>query len=396
VGFVLLLSAVMGTAWVAGCGDDETNASTSGAGGNMATTTSTVMPTTTITTTTTTGGGPASFVGRACDATADCGMDEGATCFTANDDVAQFAAIFDPIGVGGPANGYCSKTCAGDTDCPTDAACVTAAGGGVCMLRCTYGEPALEFLDDAIPANKCHGREDVACRSITGGVAVCAPECGADVECGARQCDPGSKLCVDTPATGLELGTGPCVQGDTDPCAGLCLNFVDMNQNVTSTFCTEWCAVGGSLQTDLDCGGVNEGICVFRGSVNGVSAGVGDAAWCTNSCATQGECYVDSGFHCYDIGLFETLGQGYCFGATDCPLGNECDPDEICVTTTYGPVCLENDGNGDPLIPLGTAAPGGAGGAGGVGGAGGAGGIGGAGGMGGMGGIGGAGGMGGN
>jgi hypothetical protein len=182
---------------------------------------------------------------------------------------------------------------------------------------------------------------------------------------------------VDEARTGAALGASCVVDDektptDEDPCKGFCLTFVDENQQPTGHMCSARCSLGGDLATGMNCGGVMGGLCVFGPSVDDVSAEVGDFAFCTGSCDAHDKCAWTDGMFCFDNGLYDQIGLGYCFGTTECPNGDECDADEICVQTKYGPVCLDPDpvNETEPLFPLGEAAPGGGGG-GGAGGAGG-------------------------
>lgn len=286
--------------------------------------------------------------------------------------------------VGGPAGGYCTKDCLEATDCPDGAVCVTSMDGtGVCMLECTHGTPEIEFLDDEHPADKCHGRDDQMCLPLQN-VSVCYPICGSDAECGGRKCDLRSGICTDTPAnaTGKPLGS-KCVPDDENTmedeneCAGICLTFVNEQNEPDARMCSAYCSRGGSLMTTQNCGGPEKGICVFGPSINDTPSANGDIGFCSGACDKHDVCNHEGGLFCFDIGLLDALGKGYCFGATDCPNGTECDVDELCTQTKYGPVCLEADPNNptSTLIPLGEAAvnsgSGGAGGAMGTGGAGG-------------------------
>lgn len=375
LGFVFVgLGLAMGSAAV-GCGDDNTGtggSSQGGSGGTTTTSSSSSGPSSSSSGPTTgPGGGAASFVGRPCTGDASCGSEEGARCITTAMDTPEFAQFWDgeEANVGGPAGGYCTKDCMTTQDCPADAVCLGDDTGGFCVLTCTEG-PSLEMAGanafDPIPANKCHGREDLTCIAVMGG-AVCMPNCGSDTECGGRQCDYRSNVCADAANTGDPIGSGPCLPDDDmtatdeDTCQGICLSF-QSDDDPPPRICSKFCTLGGSINSDQDCGGAQEGLCAFANS----TAGLGDLAFCTGSCAAHDTCNYTDGFFCFDIGLLGQLGVGYCFGTTDCPNGqSDCDAEEICTDTTFGPVCLEEDPSnaGEPLFPLGMA--GGQGGAGG-------------------------------
>ncbi|MBW2453832.1 MAG: hypothetical protein JRI68_04955 [Deltaproteobacteria bacterium] len=333
--------------------------------------------------TTSSGQGGSSVIGLACTEDVDCyGTGVAGRCAKPSDEE-PFLSSFYQGGhvIGGPGNGYCTKECTTDEECPADSSCRSE----ICVRNCEFGTPEGGPYDD-LPDDKCHGRDDLICVPIQGGAALCIPMCGSDADCGdGRGCDVRAGVCVDTPRQGLALGAGPCevddddTPDDEDPCRGFCLPFeADQNQEVH--LCSALCSWGGDLDTSHNCGGPTQGLCAYQsrtliGDTEVVSQ-LGDAAFCTGSCADHGACNFAEGFFCFDVGLLGTLGVGYCFGAVPCPGGGgDCDADEACTETASGPMCLEIDDQAELTLPLGNAAPGsGAGGGGGAGGSGGAGG----------------------
>lgn len=356
----LLFSLGALSAWMGCGGDDETSgtvptsSSTSGAGGATSATSTSVTTGTTVASTTS--GGGESKLGLECQDDSDCG--EAGRCILPTDN--------DEVLGGGPAGGYCTKDCESDSDCD-GGSCLTFGSTSECFLDCVIG-PSLSFLDDELDANKCHGREDVRCTPVTG--EVCVPTCGSDQQCpNGRVCDPRFRVCVDSASasTGKENGDACDPNASTPECAGTCVNF-----SSGETMCSNACVLGGEIDA-YDCGGLTGGLCVFRPTDNGA----GDYGFCSPACLQHDECQ-NPDWWCFGIegvsgGLVD---NGFCFGATPCPNGDECDPaaGDVCTDTKYGAFCL------DPAFPLGTAAPdptgsGGGGGAGG-GGTGGAGGSG--------------------
>jgi len=328
-------------------------------------------------TTTSAGEGGSSVIGMACTDDVDCfGGEVAGRCAKPTDDE-PFLSSFYKGGnvVGGPAGGYCTKACTTDQECPADSSCRSE----ICVRNCQFGAPEGGPYD-ALPADKCHGRDDVVCVPIQGGAALCIPMCGSDADCeGERGCDVRAGVCVDSPREGLALGAGPCDEDDDstpedeDPCRGFC-QPIGADDGPPVHLCSALCSWGGDLEATQNCGGPAHGLCAYPsvtvvGDTDVVSQ-LGDAAFCTGSCADHGACNYAEGFFCFDVGLLDTLGVGYCFGAVACPSGSgDCDADEACTETAAGPRCLEVDDQAALVMPLGNAAPGsGGGGAGGAGG----------------------------
>ena len=358
---IALMCLGVAVAAYAGCGGDSTVGTTSTTGGE---TTSTGSHTTTSTTTTggmtttssgmtttsggsTTSGGGADNLGIECAADGDCGA--GLICLKADGNTPAFQ--------GGPAQGYCSKACATDADCPGNASlCAGATGGqmGVCLLTCDLG-PDLKFLDDPLDPMKCHGRYDLRCANVTKTATACVPTCGKDTECPAgRVCDPRFAVCVDTASTGLKAGSKCDPMAQTPECAGICVNFTG-----GTTSCSSPCALGGEITdptTVNDCGGLEKGLCVYSPAGNGP----GDFGFCAPGCSLQSDCQ-NANFWCFGVvGLTgSAVDNGYCFGATACPNGQmDCKSTNakvLCKDTKYGPFCV------DTTFPLGGAAPAGTG-----------------------------------
>lgn len=338
---VLVIGAgVIASATFYGCGDDE---GTGGSGGSEPT--STTKAVTTVTkaavsvTQATTGSGPTVFVGRTCSTDGECGP--AGRCILPSAD--------DPVFGGGPANGYCTQACTDASECPNNGLCIEEE----CLLGCEIG-PELEFLDDELSEDKCHGREDVRCVDLTDGPA-CMPTCGEDSQCPAgRVCDPRISVCVVDPNTGDPNGGACDPEADPPDCAGVCVNF-----DSGVTMCSNRCVLGGELDGS-DCGGIDQGLCVFRPG----GYGAGDQGFCSPACSVQTDCNNPT-WWCFSN---DFAPNGFCFSATACPGGQaDCMPEDVCTQTQHGPFCL------DPAIPLGEGGAGGGGG-GGVGGGGGAGG----------------------
>jgi hypothetical protein len=360
-------------------GSSTTGGTTGGAGGSGTTTTTTTTKTTSTSTSTSGGGsgqgggtstggsgqgggGTSEYLGAACSADGDCGA--GLRCITSTTN--------DPVLGGGPAGGYCSKDCAQDTDCPGDGSlCLKATKNdpkGICLLGCTLG-PALTYINDPQPADKCQGREDVRCAELQQGIALCLPTCGEDVQCdGGKVCDPRAGVCVDKANTGLAMGAKCDPNAQTPDCAGVCLQFSSgaggggAGGAAPDTMCSEPCVMGGKdFLNQLDCGGATKGLCAFAAK----GAGSGDFGYCTPACKSQEDCQFPL-FACIRIGGTEQyIDNGYCLGGADtCTAAEEgklCANSTklYCTNTSAGYLCLDKE------WPLGKYAPQGAGGAGG-------------------------------
>jgi hypothetical protein len=189
---------------------------------------------------------PAGRVGNPCSTDADCAGALSLSCFDSG--VADFPGIIATGASerhrGGPAGGYCSRTCLGDGDCGSAARClVHETGARVCFATCD-----LQAL-----APQCESAAPQACVPVSnpdGG--ACYPLCTKDADCGAgRLCDAASGLCGD----GLVRGSGgigaACnVATETSDCSsGLCWNPEGTGVGV----CTALCRAGaGGCGTGAD------------------------------------------------------------------------------------------------------------------------------------------------
>ena len=335
------------------CSSGGATGAGSATGGQASTTTATSSSSSTGPTSTSataasssSGAAPPSKVADACASDADCGPNLGCVLPTAHDSI---------FGGGAPA-GYCTTSCASNADCPADSRCLTGSlGVGNCVLTCGFG-PKLNQFDDALSASKCRGRDDVRC-TLVGSLHCCLPTCSADSQCPAGlACDPHVAECAapgPAPDAGGGSGTGaPCdPKAPKSVCAGVCLSFTGS----MATTCSEVCVLGGDPAhpaSSPSCGGVTQGLCIYRPSGNGA----GDYGFCAPACLKQDDCQ-NPDFWCLPVaGLTGTMGvpNGFCTLGTPCPNGaSDCASIAMstCTATNYGPICLTSD------FPLGGAAP---------------------------------------
>jgi hypothetical protein len=278
-----------------------------------------------------------------CAVDSDCAS--GLTCIAATDTSSLFG--------GGPAHGYCSKSCMANADCKGgNGTCKleSAGGPGACVLSCTLG-PSLLAFNNPISSSPCVGRDDLACQALdaSGKVFGCLPLCAQDSQCpSGLHCDPNTAVCVEKPATGDPTGTACDPTASASTCAGFCLGITGGDDGTISA-CSSPCVIGGDspyLSTP-SCGGLTKGLCAFVEPEDGA----GDLGYCTAACVTQSDCQFPV-FSCSPIsgltGVDGGVPNGFCFPTTPCPNG----PDDClglggtCTMTASGPLCLSDAADG--------------------------------------------------
>lgn len=188
---------------------------------------------------------PPGRVGSACVVDDDCSRAEPfpLSCITSQSEsfpgITPYGSTEQPLG--GPAGGYCSRTCGGEGECGPDAICVNHAGfGAFCYALCS--------LTDTTP--QCLGGGPQACAALGNiDVGACYPLCRSDEQCGpGRACDAATGLCEsDPPRGGGGLGAPCTVDTQADDCrSGLCRYDLGTGEGI----CTALCRAG-----EVDCGG---------------------------------------------------------------------------------------------------------------------------------------------
>jgi hypothetical protein len=257
-------------------------------------------------------------LGLACSADTDCGT--GLRCLKATDKLIA--------GTGGPANGYCTMTCAQGAVDPC------AAIGGVCfdyqptmggapqafcMKTCTFGGTT---AGDRVA--KCQNRPDVACVSGNG-VDFCLPTCSQDVDCPAtRKCDLQFNVCMDTATAGDKVGAHCTVDttAGTSNCGGTCLQFGSATA-VTAAMCSTRCVLGelgacNWVDQTMSIAGGTHAVCAFASAAN---AFAGDLGFCTPECDGNNDCADATDHATCDLTLIPDVGHGACSFAQPPPDG---------------------------------------------------------------------------
>ncbi|MFO0572081.1 MAG: hypothetical protein U0263_41040 [Polyangiaceae bacterium] len=196
----------------------------------------------------------------------------------------------------GPAKGYCSVECTSDeTICDsfdTSPVCVSFENGkAYCFEGCDFGPTTLTSFSP----NKCHGREEVACRPFYDDQGVfsvpgCFPQCNSDADCGGLKCNPKTGLCGATTPTGKAIGEA-CTQ-TPDPCRGACIQLTGPSSK-TTYMCMEGCTAGATAS----CGWSGPGTpapaaCLFAPTtvIENGGTGFGDLGSCAPMCNCNADC----------------------------------------------------------------------------------------------------------
>jgi len=227
------------------------------------------------------------LVGRHCKADPDCG--EGLRCFTDSSN-----SLFG----GGPAGGYCTLECEGDSVCAAvdpESECIGQPGTqSVCLRTCRSQSPT------SIAENKCLTRSDVVCMSeVALGIEPfsgarqpgwCFPQCGSNEDCPGRVCDLGRGVCVNAAAPGLLLGehcesNGQCASGN-------CVSVTAPDVTPIEAFCSAPCVVGQPVGCGYGPSVAKRDAGCFAPRVRGFlsSEGTGDVGFCVELCDEAADC----------------------------------------------------------------------------------------------------------
>ncbi|MEO8178728.1 MAG: hypothetical protein ABI895_07840 [Deltaproteobacteria bacterium] len=209
-------------------------------------------------------------IAAACATDSDCA--DGQSCTT-------FADIDGPFGdaLGGPQNGYCSRSC------NTDAECQAADPGAICLgpgNGLNYCFASCDVTAPSFPA-QCNGRDDLTCIpvSLDFSRSYCAPACHDDAACAPRFCSLATGLCQDEQPTGKPIGAG-CATGDE--CAGG--GCVSLHGQPSA--CTGLCTFGSTAGCGVAAGAVlRDAACLDTALGSGLGPGL-----CTELCDVAADC----------------------------------------------------------------------------------------------------------
>jgi hypothetical protein len=182
-------------------------------------------------------------VGSACVEDRDCSQAEPLplTCITSQSEsfpgVTPTGSTEQPLG--GPAGGYCSRTCGGAGECGVGALCVDHSGAGAfCYAACSLTEATAQ----------CVGGGPQACASVGNADGACYPMCHSHEQCGpGRFCDAASGLCVaEVQDVGGGIGAPCTLDSQAMDCrSGRCLYDLATGNGI----CTALCRSG-----EINCG----------------------------------------------------------------------------------------------------------------------------------------------
>jgi hypothetical protein len=220
-------------------------------------------------------------VGATCESDGDCMS--GLTCL---DETQQYFGGVYP-------HGLCTASC-------TDDPFLCSAVGGECIGSDTEAW-CLPLCQIGGTGVKCRADQSCVLVDPDNSVGFCDSMCRDDMDCPENLfCDASLGLCMDAPATGLEVGE-PCTAADD--CAGhLCL---PPTPDGTSGVCTSFCNLSDGLEpckTLRDTADPAVGACdpITGSVVSGVLLSAGDVGLCSATCDLDGnDC--EPGWTCAEL-----------------------------------------------------------------------------------------------
>jgi hypothetical protein len=239
----------------------------------------------------------------------------------------------------GPQGGYCTRTCADDTNCQgIDPESYCYQESHYCLAACTTDageidlEGEIESLEPPDLNLKCQGRPELACFPLSrlpsaraAEEGVCLPVCQSNADCGGRFCNLNTGGCDDVAPVGGDIGA-PCTPATAavDCASGYCQPL-----GPTRFFCTGACSqleVGGCGFPANTPPGQRQAACVD--SIRGLR--YRDLGLCMELCDTPADC-AQPGWQCSSLGRFTTQWgrAGFCV-----------PPDVLCSNR-----CVESDGD---------------------------------------------------
>jgi len=244
-------------------------------------------------------------LGAPCQSQGDC--PDGAHCLTERG---------SGLRGGGPPQGMCVADCSTDPracEAFSQAVCVifdgADAGSAFCFPACKHGTASLA---------KCGGRADLACEKLEdeGELGFCRPFCQMNEECESGRCDRRNGVCVQAEVGGDDFGRPCSLQGDLEPCSGICVAM----EGTDLAFCSHRCVYGSAAPCGPLAGA--PGLCAL--SADGGS--LGDVGYCAELCDCSEQC-THPDLHCdafSSAAVRDRLGK-----AGVCAVATEPDPEPL-------------------------------------------------------------------
>lgn len=180
---------------------------------------------------------------------------------------------------GGPPGGICVADCSLDPlTCESfeGSVCVLIEDDGdraYCLQRCSIGDGNVE---------KCGERDDIACEPLDDdGDGFCRPFCTTDDACAGGRCDKRHGTCVEDLNNVDDFGTSCTLDDDDTGCSGLC---VQLSPEDSTGYCTHRCRFGSTSP----CSGDSQApsLCAFAAP----QGSLGDIGYCAQLCNCTEEC----------------------------------------------------------------------------------------------------------
>jgi len=286
-----LLALLFAGVIVAACGDED--AESSGGGGTGGTASTDAAPDTSNDVQSDTADSGGGTLGAQCGSDTDCV--QGLSCW--HDD-----GVEDRY----PAHGLCTVACEDDATCSSlslGAKCVLPWSGATpgskrCVEACKAKTPGFSSATAGMPADKCHGRNDMACYE-----GRCGPRCNDDSACSTGKCSAKTGYCHTGQVETWTDNLGQPVSSNFECPAGLITNS-------TATVCTPACTLG----VVPSCGWKGPGTAAAAACLPALGGGQGDLGMCLALCDCDSDCTAPLKCVALSSGVQQaTERKGYCW-----------------------------------------------------------------------------------